>query len=304
MTIFEDICQAPKDGGYACAIGFFDGVHLGHKALLADLKKAAAERGLKTLVVTFKQHPREIMKAQYVPQLLTTTAERLQIMESEGIDACYVIKSKSIFEQTSSYFMHHTLAELNVKYLLVGYDHHFGSDREHGYDYYKKVGAEFGIEVGQAEATLIAKNKVSSSAIRKELAAGKVDSISKLLGYNYFLEGTVVHGRNVGRIIGYPTANICLSDVRKLIPMGGVYSVKVNVEGEQHVYKGVLNIGVRPTFIDLKSVKTIEVHIIDFNEDIYDKKIRIEFLKFLRSEEKFDSTEQLSNQISEDLKMV
>lgn len=304
MTVFEDICQVPQDGGYACAIGFFDGVHLGHKALLTALKKEAAERGLKTLIVTFKQHPREIMKASYVPSLLTTTTERLQIMEKEGIDACYLIKSKSIFEQTSSYFMHHTLAELNVKYLLVGYDHHFGSDREHGFEYYKRVGAEYGIEVGQAEAMLVAKNKVSSSAIRRELEAGKVDSISKLLGYNYFIEGTVVHGRNVGKIIGFPTANICLSDVRKLIPMGGVYSVKVNIEGERKAYKGVLNIGVRPTFIDLKTVKTIEVHILDFNGDLYGKQMRIEFVKFLRSEEKFETTEQLTQQISEDLKRV
>jgi len=303
MTVFEDISKVYCEVGYACVIGFFDGLHSGHKTLLSNLKKAASERGLKTLVVTFSQHPREIMKASYVPKLLTTTSERLKVLEDEGIDACFLISSKQIFEMSSNLFMHQILVDkFNVKYLLVGYDHHFGSDREHGFDYYLECGKKYGVEVEKAEAFFAGKAKVSSSEVRRLLEAGKVDGAGKLLGYNYFLEGTVVKGRSIGKIIGYPTANIALSDVRKLIPMEGVYSVRVFVEGEQRVYKGVLNIGIRPTFIELSSVRTIEVHILDFNDDIYGRHIKIEFLKYLRAEEKFDNQEQLSRQIGEDLK--
>lgn len=303
MLVIEDSERIGIDEKYAAAIGFFDGVHLGHRALLERLKSEAAARGYKTLVITFATHPREILKASYVPKLLTSKQERLEILESMGIDACYVIKSKEIFEMSSSYFMHHVLADrLNVKYLLVGYDHHFGKDRENGYDYYKSCGEKYGIEVASTDALLVNKKQLSSSIIRKELEEGNVDGISKYLGYNYFIEGTIVHGRSFGKTIGFPTANVALSEVRKLIPKEGVYSVKVYIEGEKRAYKGALNIGVRPTFIELGGAKTIEVHILDFDKDIYQKKIRIELLKYLRAEEKFENAQLLARQIKEDCK--
>lgn len=302
MIVFEETDRFVAEGQYACAIGFFDGLHKGHKALIGKLKKSAAERGLKTLVVTFAQHPREIMKASYVPNLLTTTAERLHILEEEGIDACYVIKTKRIFELSSKVFMHQVLVnKLNVKYLLVGYDHHFGNDREHGFDYYKSCGELFGVEVEQEKVINVDGKKVSSSEIRRSLEAGKVEDAESMLGYKYFLAGTVVKGRSVGKSLGFPTANIALSDVRKQLPKEGVYGVKVSIEGDKHIYKGVLNIGIRPTFIELKPIKTIEVHIVDFSDDIYGKEIRLDFVKYLRAEEKFDNPEQLSRQIREDL---
>ncbi len=302
MTVIEDFNLVDKECGYACTIGFFDGLHIGHKSLIERLKEAAEQRGLRTLIVTFAQHPRELMKVSYVPKLLTTTSERLEMLESLGIDACYVIKDRQTFEFSSSYFLNHVLAEkLNVKYLLVGYDHHFGSDREHGIDYYKECGAKFGVEVEQESAVSAGKIMVSSSEIRRQLQAGKLDNITKLLGYNYFLEGTVVHGRSVGKEIGFPTANVALNDVRKLIPKEGVYSTKVKIEDESHIFKGVLNIGVRPTFIQLGSEKTIEVHILDFTGDIYGKKIKIELLKYLRAEEKFENASQLTKQIQKDI---
>lgn len=301
MQVIEDSERFDSDGGYAAVIGFFDGVHIGHKSLLDNLKSAAAARGLKTMVVTFAVHPREVLKASYVPKLLTTKDERLMRLEKEGIDLCYIIKSKETFDMSSSYFMHHVLAEkLNVKYLLIGYDHHFGKDRENGFDYYKSCGTKYGIEVEACGVYSVCKKQVSSSMIRKELEAGKVDSVSRYLGYNYTIEGTIVHGRSIGKTIGFPTANVALSDVRKLIPMEGVYSVKVNIEGDRKSYKGVLNIGVRPTFIALGASKTIEVHILDFEKDIYQKKIRIELIKYLRAEERFESPQMLAKQIKTD----
>lgn len=301
MQVIEDCDSFEADGGYAAVIGFFDGVHEGHKSLLDSLKSAAAARGLKTVVVTFAIHPREILKASYVPKLLTTKDERIKRLEKEGVDLCYVIKSKDTFDMTSGYFMHHVLAEkLNVKYLLVGYDHHFGKDRENGFDYYKSCGDKYGVEVEACGVYAMNKKQVSSSMIRKELEAGKVDVASRYLGYNYSIEGTIVHGRNIGKTIGFPTANVALSDVRKLIPMEGVYSVKVTIEGDRKCYKGVLNIGVRPTFIALGASKTIEVHILDFEKDIYQKKIHIEMVKYLRAEEKFENPQLLARQIKAD----
>ncbi len=303
MVIVEDLSSFKADCGYAAAIGFFDGLHIGHKALIDKLKSEASARGLKTLIVTFAQHPRELMHASYVPKLLTTKQERLSLLEQEGVDLCYVIKKNDVFSMTSAYFLKSVLAnKMCVKYLLVGYDHHFGCDREKGFDYYRACGSECGVEVEQFEAVSVADNHLSSSTIRHLLEDGKIDSVTKYLGYNYSIGGTVVHGRSLGKTIGFPTANVAVNDVRKLIPKEGVYSVKVTLEGEKKVYKGVLNIGVRPTFIDLGSIKTIEVHLLKFDGDIYQRKINIEFVKYLRAEEKFDNPQQLARQIEKDCK--
>ncbi|MCQ2369800.1 MAG: bifunctional riboflavin kinase/FAD synthetase [Paludibacteraceae bacterium] len=303
MVIIEDLNTFKADCGYAAAIGFFDGLHIGHKALIGKLKEEASARGLKTLIVTFAQHPRELMHASYVPKLLTTKQERIALLEQEGIDICYVIKKNDVFSMSSAYFLKSVLAaKLNVKYLLVGYDHHFGCDREKGYDYYKVCGADCGVEVEQFGAVSVSDNHLSSSTIRHLIEDGKIDNVNKFLGYNYTIGGTVVHGRSLGKTIGFPTANVAINDVRKLIPKEGVYSVKVTLEGEKKAYKGVLNIGVRPTFINLGSIRTIEVHILKFDGDIYQRKINVEFLKFLRAEEKFDNPQLLARQIEKDCK--
>ncbi len=301
MVIVEDLSSFRADCGYAAAIGFFDGLHIGHKALIGKLKEEASARGLKTLIVTFAQHPRELMHASYVPKLLTTKQERIALLEREGIDLCYIIKKNDVFGMTSAYFLNNVLAsKMGVKYLLVGYDHHFGCDREKDFDYYKACGVDCGVEVDQFDAVSVGDNHLSSSAIRHLLEDGKIDKVNRCLGYNYSVSGTVVHGRSIGKIIGFPTANVAVNDVRKLIPKEGVYSVKVTLDGERKSYKGVLNIGVRPTFIDLGTIKTIEVHILNFEGDIYQKKIKIDFVKFLRAEEKFDSPQLLARQIEKD----
>ena len=286
----------------AVTIGFFDGVHLGHLSLLKRLKEEAAKRNVPSVIVTFSNHPREGLQAHYVPKLLTTTPERLELLAGSEIDYCIELPfDKEMSENSSRLFMRKFLAEqLHAVYLLIGHDHHFGCDREHGLDYYKQIGAEFNIEVEQDRAYLADGVRVSSSLIRKNLEEGGVAPAARMLGYTYFIEGTVVPGHKVGRTIGFPTANIAISDVRKLIPREGVYAVEVEVEGEEGRYRGMLNIGVRPTFVNQSVAKSVEVHLFDYSADLYPKRIQVYFSASMRSEIKFDTPDKLSKQLQED----
>ncbi len=295
------------DGGNAAVtIGFFDGVHSGHRALLNSLKQAANSRNLESVVITFAKHPRESLRANYVPKLLTTLDERLKMLEDVGIDTCIVLDPETeFFEMSSEQFSKHVLSsKLNTKYLLVGYDHHFGSDRENGFDYYRQLGEKYGFEVEQHPPFEIDDVRVSSSLIRKMLEAGEMEDFKKYSGYNFFISGTVVSGRKIGHGIGYPTANIAINDVRKIIPHYGVYAVDVRIEGDDKLYHGMLNIGIRPTFVTTSVARSIEVHIFDFNENIYKRGITVYFRSYMRTENKFDSPEKLSQQLHVDYDSV
>lgn len=301
MKIIDNIANFDCSAS-AVTIGFFDGVHRGHVALLHKLTKEAHKRSLASVVVTFAIHPREGLHANYVPKLLTTHAERMQLLEQQGVDICVLLKiDHKMFEMSSGSFMHHVLFEkLNTKYLLVGHDHHFGCDRENGYVHYKECGDKYGIEVEQANPFPGNGLNISSSLIRKALEEGNINQASEWLGYRFYIEGTIVQGHKIGRSIGFPTANIAINDVRKLIPHEGVYAVDVELEGEKEILHGMLNIGIRPTFVTVTVAKSIEVNIFDFNHDIYQKKIKVFFLDYLRSEIKFDSPEKLTAQLNDD----
>ena len=298
ITNFKEL--EAKDS--AVAIGFFDGVHKGHATLLQQLTQKAQEKGLQSVVITFSKHPREILGASYVPKLLTITDERIALLEKYNIDLCMVIDAnKDLFNLTSRYFMQHYLVEkLQAKYLLVGYDHHFGNDRENGYDYYKQMGEKYGIEVEKTSPFQINKTNVSSSLIRKTLTEGQMRMVYNFLGYPYFINGTVVSGQKVGRTIGFPTANIAINDVRKLLPKQGVYAVRVKLEGDEQIYNGMLYIGERPTFVTRSIAKSIEVHLFDFKGDIYHKRIHIDFLEYVRDEARFDTPDSLAHQLQID----
>lgn len=298
ITKFNEMEAKPS----AVAIGFFDGVHKGHATLLHQLTQQARIRGLQSVVITFAKHPREILGASYVPKLLTIKDERIALLEKHGVDICLMVDAnKDLFELSSRYFMKHYLVEkLQTKYLLVGYDHHFGNDREHGYEYYKLLGEECGVDVDRTVPFQVNGNNVSSSAVRKILAEGQVKQAVNYLGYPYFLCGTVISGQKVGRTIGFPTANIAINDVRKLLPKHGVYAVRAKLNDDDTIYNGMLYIGERPTIVTGSIAKSIEVHLFHFSGDIYHRKIRVEFLQYVRDEARFDSMDSLARQLEMD----
>ena len=290
----------------AVTIGFFDGVHKGHVALINQLKEAAARLGVPSVVVTFANHPREGLKANYIPKLLTTKDERLALLAATGVDYCVITPfDKELAEYSSKMFMRKYLSDgLHAKYLLVGHDHHFGCDREKGFPHYQEAGVEFGIEVEQAPAFVADGVRVSSSLVRKSLEAGGVVAARNMLGYEYFLEGTVVSGHKVGRTIGFPTANLAINDVRKFIPGEGVYAVELELDGDGKRMRGMLYIGSRPTFVTLEEVRSIELNVFDFDGDIYRKQVKVFFQEYIRAEVKFDTAEKLAKQLAVDRETV
>lgn len=291
-------------------IGFFDGVHAGHRYLIQQVKEIAATKGLRSALVTFPIHPRKVMNADYRPELLTTPEEKISLMAETGVDYCLMLDfTPEIAHLTALEFMTQILKErYQVSCLVIGYDHRFGHNRSESFEDYVHYGEAIGIEVIRAQA--YSKNieigteqniPVSSSLIRKLLHQGEVDIAARCMGYEYFLDGTVVGGYQVGRKIGFPTANLNVDNPDKLIPADGVYAVWVTLDG--NTYMGMLNIGKRPT-IDNGPDRTIEVNILHFHSDIYDKSIRLTFVKRTRPELKFNSVDELIAQLHKDAEEV
>lgn len=286
----------------AATIGFFDGVHRGHRFLLEQVKEEAAGKGLCPSVITFPTHPRQVLQPDFHPLLLSTPVEKLHLLEEAGIANCILLPFTAELSRLSAKeFMLLLRTEYNVRTLVIGYDHRFGHNRLESFEDYVRYGQELDIDIVQARAYTQENAKVSSSAIREQLSQGEVHTASRLLGYPYPLEGTVTDGYRVGRKIGFPTANLRVDHPFKLVPAEGVYAVKVEVEGQQHL--GMLNIGHRPT-LNNGADRSIEVHILDFAGDIYRQNIRIEFLRFLRPETKFASIEELISQIEKDKEAI
>jgi riboflavin kinase/FMN adenylyltransferase len=305
MKILENLQEIDFNGS-AVSIGYFDGVHKGHAALLTRLVSQAKERGLKSVVVTFSIHPREALNANYVPKLITLNEERYRLLEAQGVDYCIVLPfSKEISGKSFKQFMDDYLIDkLNTKYLLIGHDHHFGCDRANGFDQYKQYGEEKGIVVEREDVFKVKDIVVSSSYVRREIQAGNIAGAKAALGYDYFIEGVVIPGYKVGKTIGFPTANVAVNDVRKLLPAAGVYAVTVEIEGTSKELKAMLYIGARPTFVNMSETKSIEVNIFDFDEDIYQKKIKVNFKNYIREEQKFDSPSKLATQLNKDKQVI
>ena len=279
-------------------IGFFDGVHLGHRHLINQVKMAASLNGWCSSIITFPVHPRQVIQSDYQPSLLSSPEEKIELLATTGIDNCILLPfTKELSQLTAWEFMQLLYEQYQVRMLVIGYDHRFGHNRAETFEDYCRYGRELGIHIMQATAYTQEQDKVSSSAIRRALLSGEVSTATKYLGYPYFLQGTIVGGYQVGRKIGFPTANLRVDFSNKLIPSVGVYAVYVYVNGQK--YKGILNIGHRPTLNNGADL-SIEVHILDFEGDIYHQPMRIEFIDFLRNEAKFQSTEELALQIQKD----
>lgn len=277
-------------------IGFFDGVHKGHCFLFEHLQSIAKERGLEPLIVTFAEHPRSALQADYMPRLLTTPDERKGLLRHYG--EVLFLPFADIQPLTAAEFMTRLHEEYNVSVLLMGYDHRFGSDRlKHPHEY-RHAGEQCGIEVLTMGEYTEGEWHVSSTEIRSALETGNIAMANELLGRPYSLSGTVVHGNGIGRRLGFPTANIQPDYAEKIVPKTGVYAVQVRTSLFDW-RPAMLNIGTNPTVGNTR--QTIEVHIPAFEGDLYGEHMEIRFTRFIREEKHFDSLSDLREQIATDV---
>jgi len=284
-------------------IGAFDGIHQGHKALLRETLRLSTELSLEPVVVTFDPHPRKVLQPQVPFKLLTTLEEKLKLIEKEGLEKVVVIPfTKALAELSPDLFVERYLIDLlRVKGVVVGFNFRFGKERKGDGELLKNFGTKYGFQVKIVPPVIIDNQRVSSSYIRDLLSQGEVERASLFLGRPYFLRGKVIKGEGRGRGLGFPTANLEVSE-EKLVPARGVYAVWVDLDKQK--YKGALNIGFNPTFGGKKL--SIEVHLLHFNhsQDLYGKIIQVDFIKYLRGEKKFSSIEDLIFQIRQDCQKV
>lgn len=295
---FIDSLSSQNNSPSVITIGTFDGVHIGHQKIIQRLKKVGKEKDLKSLVLTFFPHPRMVLQKNSDLKLLNTINEREVILNSLGLDQMVIKTFTKEFANLSALdFVKTILVDtLNAKHIIIGYDHHFGKDRSANIDDLKIFGKEFGFEVEEISSQDIEDVAVSSTKIRTALLQGDIATANAYLGYPFFITGTVVKGKGLGKKIGYPTANIQIKEDYKLIPKDGVYIVKGTIRDS--IFYGMMNIGNNPT-VD-GSHQTIEVNFFDFNDTIYTETIKIEFLEYLRDEHKFETLELLKAQLKND----
>lgn len=286
------------------ATGFFDGVHKGHRKVLGTLCEIARREGKKSAVVTFWPHPRSVLQqgADNL-RLLNSLEEKKELIRQSGVDEFFVLPFSREFSKLSSreFVAEYLRDKFAVSTLIIGYDHRMGHSSSETQEDFIKMAAEERVKVVRVSEFIEGDLTVSSTKIRNYLVSGELAKANDFLGYNYSLKGVVVSGKKLGRKIGFPTANLALYEPLKVIPGGGVYGVKVELLGK--VYKGVCNIGTRPT-VNATEERTIETHILDFNEDIYGLDMRVEFFFKIRDEVKFASLEELASQIEKDKRRV
>ncbi len=279
-------------------IGTFDGVHIGHQKIIKKLIKTAKEKELTSVVLTFFPHPRMVLQNNPNIQLLNTIEERKELLSSFGVEDIYIQEFTKEFSELSAHDFVKTLLvdTLNAKHIIIGYDHQFGKNRSANIDDLKIFGKQFGFDVDEISVQDVDDVAVSSTKIRNALQLGDITTANSYLGYSYFLTGVVIKGKGLGRQINFPTANISIEETYKLVPKHGVYVVKTTIEN--NVVFGMMNIGTNPT-VNGKE-QSIEVHLFDFNADIYGKKLKVELLHRLRDEHHFESVEALQMQLKND----
>ncbi|MBW7951145.1 MAG: bifunctional riboflavin kinase/FAD synthetase, partial [Chitinophagaceae bacterium] len=295
MKVYRDLEQLPDFKNAVITIGTFDGVHEGHKKIVAQLKARAKEVNGETIVITFYPHPRKIVGDTSGVQLINTLEEKIQLLENENIDNVVVVPFNEKFSMLSpeAYITDFLYKKFNPNTLIIGYDHHFGYQRKGNYQLLEKYGIALNFSVQEIDAKVIAEVAISSTSIRKALLQADIDTAKKLLGYAYFFEGKVIEGDKIGRTIGYPTANLQLNDPEKLVPADGVYAVEIYRKKEQ--LKGMMYIGSRPVVNGKRRV--IEVNIFDFDENIYDEYLKIIFKAFIRKDLILSNLDNLKNQL-------
>jgi len=280
-------------------IGTFDGVHIGHQKIIKRLVSVSKQKGLKSVVLTFFPHPRMVLQPDFDMKLLHTIAERKKVLSKFGLDELFVKPFTAAFSNLSAHdYVEQILVEaLKAKHIIIGYDHHFGKNRSANIHDLKRFGKEFDFEVEEISVQDIEEVSVSSTKIRTALTEGDVHTANAYLGYPYFLTGTVIKGKGLGKTINFPTANIYIEESYKLIPKKGVYVVSSQIDGE--TVFGMMNIGTNPT-VETKEKASIEVHFFKLDQSLYDATLAIEIHHRLRDEHKFESLEQLQAQLKKD----
>lgn len=286
------------DAPLVATIGFFDGVHLGHCYLIDQLKEVAHKKNLPAAVITFPVHPRKVLDTDFQPALLCGFDEKIARLSNTDIDYCISLDfTKEMSKMSAKYFIQNILSkQLNVDTLLIGYDHRFGHNRADGFEQYMLYAKEVNMDVVLAQE-FHSDLHISSSAIRKALSIGDIRLANSMLGYRYRISGQIVEGFKVGRTIGFPTANIKIWEDFKVVPAFGVYAVYVNIDKEQ--YGGMLYIGKRPTLHNGDNI-SLEVNIFNFDGDLYGKTLSVDFVEFVRKDEKFPNLEILIKHINQD----
>jgi len=299
MRIYHNINDFKPIQNAVVTIGTFDGVHIGHRKIIAKLQELAAEISGETVILTFFPHPRMILHPEDQDiKLITTINEKAELLEGLGIDHLIVTPFSRDFSNLSALeYIHDILvARIGVKKIVIGYDHRFGKDRKGGLEDLQRLSKEFEYDVIEIPEQDINDVAVSSTKIRAALLNDEVDLANQYLGYPFFISGRVIRGDQIGRQIGYPTANILVGENYKLIPADGIFAVTVNVG--DNTYKGMAYIGHRPTINGMS--RNIEVNIFDFDKDIYDQNIRLNFHHFVRSDIRFNSLDELKLQLAKD----
>ncbi len=298
MKIYQSLNEFKPSKKTIVTLGTFDGVHLGHTAILDKICTIAKQENLESVLLTFFPHPRLIISNDSEIKMLNTMAEKAMLLEQKGIQNFIIHPFDKLFSELSprEFVEQVLIKQLNIQKIIIGYDHKFGKNRAADFNDLIAFGKEFDFEVEEISAKQVNEVSVSSTKIRNSLLVGKVSLANEYLGYAYMLSGIVVKGNQLGRTIGFPTANIEIPESYKLIPKYGVYLVTAIVNNKSIF--GMMNIGLKPTLGD--NVPSIEVHLLDFSEDIYGQKIQVNVIERLREEQKFESFEALKLQLEVD----
>ena len=297
MNIYHSIHEFTTSKKTVFTLGTFDGVHVGHTKIIERLLNSSTADE-QSLILTFFPHPRMVLQKESDIKLLNTIEERIQLLDKVGLQNLIIHPFDEVFSRlTAEEFVKDILVDIfNIKKIIIGHDHRFGRNRTANIDDLIRFGKEYDFEVEQISAQEIDEVSISSTKIRNALIEGKIALANEYLGYNYFFSGTVIHGKKLGRTIGFPTANLKIEEPYKLIPAIGVYAVKCKI-GNKNI-DGMLNIGTNPT-VEGQAL-SVEVHLFNFDEDLYDQKISIELIKRIRDEQKFASVDDLKMQLEKD----
>lgn len=297
MEVFREFKDYNGTEPLALSLGMFDGVHKGHQSIIQEINRIAKQKGLKSSILTFWPHPRLVFNPDTGLKLLNTLDEKTELLEKFGIELLFLKNFDEEFRNMygEDFVREILVGKLHVRYLIIGHDHVFGKDRSGNFKLLQEMGPEYGFEAEQMEVVNLHNNNISSTKIRNALSEGRIEDANEMLGYHYPVSGTVIHGAKIGRTLGFPTANI-LTDPQKLLPKKGAYIVDVVLGGQK--YQGMLSVGTNPT-VDGTSL-SVEVHILDFDKDIYGQPITVQFRKFLHDEIKFQNLGKLIERLEED----